>query len=159
MTDDFKTWFAREWPDASKGERHIAWAAFQVGQARGSQSEPVMETEQEMTRRKSFPERIWLSDGNNEGELFTQDSNFEVTWCTDQQDNQDILYVRHDLASSPAHPAEPKPEVIEAMISAYSDVVSERFLSDEPHPKGVFGLTVDAMTAAYKAMISAKEKS
>ena len=81
-----------------------------------------IETEQEMLRRRSFPERIWLSDGNNEGVLYGDDSNFEVTWCTDQQENFDILYVREDLATPPASPVARivlTPEMIEAGVNTY----------------------------------------
>ena len=53
----------------------------------------------EQLRISTFPETIYLQDGDDEAEPYSAQVDYEKTWCVDRIEKADVKYIRADLAA------------------------------------------------------------
>ena len=149
MDDDFDSAFEHG--------KAVGWNAYRAAMLQGAvqpqnQQQNIPENIPVNTPCKEAPEYIWLQTAG----VWPENGEFsELTWCSDNQHEDDTLYVRADVVSgnSPAItdgwvlvPVEPTAEMLQSGISAHYEH-NQIQIHDRPAP--------GPMECAYVAMLAA----
>ncbi len=91
---------------------------------------------------KGAPEHIWLQTAG----VWPENGEFsELTWCSDNQHEDDTLYVRADVMTGNS------PEILEGYVLVPSDPTSTQWAAGMQ----AFDSGMDKVTRVYKAMLAA----
>ncbi|HGF5927965.1 TPA: DUF551 domain-containing protein [Citrobacter freundii] len=149
MDDDFDSAFEHG--------KAVGWNAYRAAMLQGAvqpqnQQQNIPENIPVNTPCKEAPEYIWLQTAG----VWPENGEFsELTWCSDNQHEDDTLYVRADVVSgnSPVItdgwvlvPVEPTAEMLQSGISAHYER-NQIQIHDRPAP--------GPMECAYVAMLAA----